>query len=434
MNEILNLSKRDRKTIWHPLTQEKTAPLPIAIARGKGAWLYDVDGKAYLDLISSWWVNLHGHSHPDIASAIYEQAKTLEHVIFAGFTHEPAVKLCEKLKTILPKGLSRFFFADNGSTAIEVAIKVSYQFWWNIGEKQRAKFISFHGGYHGDTLGAMSVGDIPDFQNKFQKFLFDTLFIPFPDTWDNDPDVFKKEENSINVLTDILKKHHNEIVAFICEPILQGAGGMRMCRPEYLAKVIKVLRSYNILIIFDEIMTGFYRTGRYFASDYIETKPDIICLSKGLTGGFLPLSLTVTTEIVYQAFLDDDFSKAFAHSHSYTANPLGCAAALASFDLLVSDETEKAIKNIENLHRSFLDEISKISFIKAPRMLGTIVAFNLEKEHNNYQYEKTPLLKKKFLEAGMLIRPLGNTIYLMPPYCINTEELKYAYNKIIDIV
>ena len=296
------------------------------------------------------------------------------------------------------------------------------------------KFISFRSGYHGDTLGAMSVGDIPDFQQKFQKLLFETFFIPFPDTWNDDPNVLKKEENSINVLTDILKKHHNEIVAFICEPILQGAGGMRMCRPEYLAKMMKILRSYNILIIFDEIMTGFCRTGRYFASDYIETKPDIMCLSKGLTGGVLPLSLTITTDTIYQAFLDDDFSKAFAHSHSYTANPLGCAAALASFDLLVSNGTQEAIKNIESLHKSFLNEVSRLPFVKVPRMFGTVVAFNLEMERNNYQYEKTPLLKQKFLEAGMLIRPLGNTIYLMPPYCIDAKDMKNAYSKTIDII
>ena len=430
-----NLSERDRKIIWHPFTQEKNAPLPLAIKKAKGLYLYDDEGNTYMDLISSWWVNIHGHAHPEIADAIYEQAKNLEHVIFAGLTHEPAVQLCENLKTILPPQLTRFFFSDNGSTAVEVAIKMAYQFWYNNGERQRTTFISLSGGYHGDTFGAMSVGYASGFHNQFKELLFDVFSIPFPETWNDDPDVQKKEEYSINVLSDFLRAHHEKVVALICEPLVQGAAGMRMCRIEYLTKIIKLIKSYNILIIFDEVMTGFGRTGKYFATEYlIDIKPDIICLSKGLTGGFMPMSLTVSTESIYEAFLAENFTKALAHGHSYTANPLGCAAAIASFKLLTDNKTQSAINSITNSHKRFLSNMPQSNFIKSQRMLGTIVAFNLGDTKNNYEYKLTSVLKQRYLEVGMLIRPLGNTIYLMPPYCITAQELEYAYNKITEIV
>lgn len=425
-----------KKSIWHPFTQEKTADPPLRIVRGTGPYLYDENGKKYLDLISSWWVNLHGHSHPDIAQAIFEQANILEHVIFAGCTHRPAEHLVEKLQTILPSELCYFFFSDNGSTAVEIGLKMAYQYWWNNGEKQRTTFISFEGGYHGDTFGAMSVGYQSGFFNQFKDFLFEGFFIPFPETWLGDGDVARKEEESLNLLSEYLKRNHQKVAAFIGEPMVQGAGGMRMCRPEYMDRLVACLREHGILVIFDEVMTGFSRTGKYFALNHLKHCPDIVCLSKGLTGGALPLALTVATDKIYQAFLADDFSKAFAHGHSYAANPLGCAAALASFDLLVSGKTQDAVKRIHTQHRDFLKMLkdSMPQKITAPRTCGTIVAFNLWSTKNDYNFSKVPLLKRKFLDRGLFIRPLGNTVYLLPPYCITEQQLAETYETIVSVL
>ncbi len=261
----MNLSERDRKIIWHPFTQEKVAKFPIAIKKAHGSYLYDENNKPYLDLISSWWVNLHGHAHPKIAQAIYEQSMTLEHVIFAGFTHEPAVTLCEKLKTLLPDKLSRFFFSDNGSTTVEVALKMAYQYWWNQGNRERTTFLSFEGGYHGDTFGAMSVGVKSGFHDAFSNLLFSVLTVPFPETWDEDEKIENKEEHSLKVLEGHLRAGSRKIAALILEPLVQGASGMRMCCPEFVRKVVNLVRQHGILIICDEVMTGFGRTGTYFA-------------------------------------------------------------------------------------------------------------------------------------------------------------------------
>ncbi len=281
------LSRRDKKIIWHPFTQEKTAAEVIAITNAKGSYIYDESGKAYLDLISSWWVNLHGHAHPDIAEAIYEQALKLEHVIFAGFTHSPAVDLCEDLQEILPYELNRFFFSDNGSTSVEVALKMAYQYWSNQGLKEKNLFLSFDGGYHGDTFGAMSVGSRSGFHNSFSDLFFKVLTIPYPQTWDDDSEIDLKEENALSLLRNHLREHGSKIAAFILEPLVQGASGMKMCRPEFLVKLIAEVREHKILVIFDEVMTGFSRTGSYFALSQIGIIPDFLCLSKGITGGFL---------------------------------------------------------------------------------------------------------------------------------------------------
>ncbi len=427
----MRLSERDRAIIWHPFTQEKTADWPLAITRAQGSYLYDDQGKAYLDLISSWWVNLHGHAHPDIARAIYEQAQTLEHVIFAGCTHEPAVQLCEQLQTLIPPSLSRYFFSDNGSTSVEAALKMAYQYWYNKGQKERTVFLSFEGGYHGDTFGAMSVGVRSGFHNPFQDLLFKVACFPFPATWQDDQQVEEKEEECLTQLAHYLDKNCHRIAAFIMEPLLQGASGMRLCRPLFQQRIIDLLKQYDILVIFDEIMTGFGRTGTYFAFEQIGRTPDILCLSKGLTGGFLPLALTVVKEEIYQAFLGDRFDTAFAHGHSYTANPLGCAAALASFKLLTSQETREKITMLGQSHQAWIASLKKnFPYIKALRTLGTIVAFNLEGDETNYHYNLVPTLKKKFLECGLLLRPLGNTLYLLPPYCLSQDELEGAYQHI----
>ena len=426
----MTLQTRDKIIIWHPFTQEKTAAEVISIKRAQGSYLYDENDKAYLDLISSWWVNIHGHAHTEIAKSIYEQAKTLEHVIFAGFTHEPAVNLCEGLRDLLPQDLCKFFFSDNGSTAVEVALKMAYQYWLNLGFHEKTTFLSFDGGYHGDTFGAMSVGAKSGFHNQFKDLFFNVLSLPYPDTWDNDDQVELKEQKTINVLQCYLDDHHNKIAAIILEPLIQGASGMRICRPQFIKALIDLVRQRNILVIFDEVMTGFGRTGTYFALDQIGITPDFLCISKGITGGFLPLALTVTTNKIFNAFLGDDFSIAFAHGHSYTANPLACSAAVTSLMLLKSTECQNSIKNLNKAHKKGMAQLKlKCPMVEKTRVIGTIAAFNLKNSAH-----LIPYLKQQFFEQGMLIRPLGNTVYLLPPYCITNQEIELVYNKIINII
>ena len=426
----MTLSSRDKKIIWHPFTQEKTAAQVISIKRAQGSYLYDHSDKAYLDLISSWWVNIHGHSHAEIAKSIYEQAKTLEHVIFAGFTHEPAVNLCEGLQDILPQDLCKFFFSDNGSTAVEVALKMAYQYWRNIGTQEKTTFLSFDGGYHGDTFGAMSVGAKSGFHNQFKDLFFNVLSVPYPDTWDGDEGVDLKEQQAIGVLEGYLHKHNNKIAAIILEPLIQGASGMKICRPGFIKAVIDLVRSENILVIFDEVMTGFGRTGTYFAFEQLGITPDFLCLSKGITGGFLPLALTVATHKIFDAFLGDDFSSAFAHGHSYTANPLACSAAVASLRLLKSADCINSIKNLNQMHKKGIASLKlKCPRVEKTRIIGTIAAFDLKDSA-----DLMPSVKQEFFQQGMLLRPLGNTVYLLPPYCITNEEIELVYDKIINII
>ncbi|MBM3631903.1 MAG: adenosylmethionine--8-amino-7-oxononanoate transaminase [Alphaproteobacteria bacterium] len=426
----MTLQTRDQRIIWHPFTQEKTAAEVISIKRAKGSYLYDENNKAYLDLISSWWVNIHGHAHPAIAQSIYEQAKTLEHVIFAGFTHEPAVNLCEGLQTILPSDLCKFFFSDNGSTAVEVALKMAYQYWRNLGFHEKTTFLSFDGGYHGDTFGAMSVGAKSGFHNQFKDLFFSVLSVPYPETWDDDDDVESKEQNAMSALERYLDDHHHKIAAIILEPLIQGASGMRICRPRFIHAVIDRVRQQNILVIFDEVMTGFGRTGTYFALDQLGITPDFLCMSKGITGGFLPLALTVTTHKIFDAFLGDDFSTAFAHGHSYTANPLACSAAVTSLRLLKSSECQDAIKTIKQTHNKGIEQLKlKCPRIEKTRTIGTIAAFDLKNSAH-----LMPSLKQQFFEQGMLIRPLGHTVYVLPPYCITHEQAESAYTKMIQII
>ena len=407
-----SLSARDKKIIWHPFTQEKTAAPTIAIKNAKGSYVYDENGKAYLDCISSWWVNLHGHAHPEIARSIYEQALQLEQVIFAGFTHAPAVELCENLSKILPSELNRFFFSDNGSTSVEIALKMAYQHWYNQDELDRRLFLSFEGGYHGDTLGAMSVGHKSGFHDTFSDLFFKVLSIPFPATWENDAELLLKEENALSKLDDYLIEHHHEIAALIVEPLVQGASGMRICRAEFLQEAIRRVRKYGILVIFDEVMTGFGRTGTNFALEQVGVNPDFLCVSKGITGGFIPLALTITSDKIYNEFLHSEWKYAFAHGHSYTANPLACAAAITSLKILQSAETQNSIKAINQAHIEGIKYLQEhCANIEHGRVIGTISAFEIK----NPKYLNAEL-KAKFLEEGLLIRPLGNSVYLLPPY------------------
>lgn len=426
----MTLADRDKALIWHPFTQEKTALPRIGIRNAQGAYLYDENGNALMDLISSWWVNLHGHAHPDIALAIAQQAQKLEHVIFAGFTHESAVTLCEQLNLLLPHPLSRFFFSDNGSTAVEVALKMAYQAAHNQNKKEKTLFLSFEGGYHGDTFGAMSVGIQSGFHDPFEPLLFSTLTLPFPHTWISDPHIQEKEEIALEVLDQYIAKYSHQIAALIVEPLIQGASGMRMCRPEFIKQVIRKVKDAGILVIFDEVMTGFGRTGTLFALEQIGETPDFLCLSKGLTGGFLPLALTVTTDEIYNLFLSDEFAKALSHGHSYTANPLGCAAGIASLNLLRQPKTTQAMKALSDTHTRCLTELEKASDrVHRIRQLGTIGAFDL-----NLPPAQMPSFTQACLKRGFLIRPLKQSVYLLPPYCTTPEMLESAYQGIQEIL
>ncbi|MFZ1990422.1 MAG: adenosylmethionine--8-amino-7-oxononanoate transaminase [Alphaproteobacteria bacterium] len=418
----------DARHLWHPFTQAQTAPAPILIKEAKGAWLTAEDGKKYLDLISSWWVNLHGHAHPKIVQALAEQAAKLEHVIFANFTHEPAIELARRVLAHLPPSLTRVFYSDNGSTAVEVALKMAFQFWSNRGEIKRNRFIAFDGGYHGDTVGAMSAGRTSGFYFPFQELMFDVDIVPFPATWDGDADVEAREEAALAALDRALESAERYAAAII-EPLIQGAGGMRVCRTEFLHAVAARLKRANVLLIIDEVMTGFGRTGAMFACTKAGVAPDILCCAKGITGGFLPLAATITQERSYEAFLGAGVETAFLHGHSYTANPLGCAAGLASLDIFASEDTLSRIAGIERLHRERLAHLLREGAIQRPRVLGSIAAFDADGAEA-YGSELSSKLRELSLQEGLLLRPLGGTLYLMPPYCISDAELGAAYDGI----
>jgi adenosylmethionine-8-amino-7-oxononanoate aminotransferase len=412
-----NLASRDAAVIWHPFTQHQIEPISIPIVSGKGAHLFDTDGKKYIDAISSWWVNTHGHGHPYLAEKIYEQALQLEQVIFAGFTHEPAVQLSERLLAHLPPNFERVFFSDNGSTAVEVAIKMALQFYHNQGNTKRRKILAFQDAYHGDTFGAMSLGAPSSFNAPFQDMLFEVEFLPSP----------QDAEACIAAMSAADESY----AAFIFEPLIQGAGGMKMYEASTLDTLIQIAREKGILCIADEIMTGFGRTGKWFAMDYLAQKPDIVCFSKGLTGGMMAMGLTLCSEQLFQSFLSDDRRKMMFHSHSFTANPLACAAANASLDLMEKEETWESIARVEIRHREFAATLAEHPILKNVRIHGTILAMEVETgEADGYLHSIRDDIYQYFLKEGILMRPLGNTIYILAPYCIEDEDLAYIYGKI----
>ncbi len=420
----MNLSERDGKVIWHPYTQMQTSGLPVAIVRGEGARLYDEDGNEYIDAIASWWVNTHGHAHPYIAEKVAAQLKKLEHVIFAGFTHEPAVELAERLLKVLPANQSRIFYSDNGSTAVEVGLKMALQYWHNRGQK-RQKVIVLSNSYHGDTFGAMSASVRDLFTEPFWDLLFDVVRVDAP--------VEGKEEEAIAQLAGAVGR--DDAAAFIFEPLLQGAGGMIMYGADPLDKMIGICREKGIPTIADEVLTGFGRTGRFFASDYLSNKPDIICMSKGLTGGTMALGATSCTGEIFDGFLSDDKRKSFFHGHSYTGNPVACAAALASLDLFEKDETWKNILGIEVQHRHFLSRITAHPRVRNARQIGTIVAFDVvNEEETSYLNELRDWMNDYCVGRRIIIRPLGNVMYLIPPYCITNEELERVYSILCEML
>lgn len=416
----------DQRHVWHPYTQADTAPVPVEIVAGQGAKLRAADGREFLDLISSWWVNVHGHAHPKIVGAIAEQAARLEHVIFADFTHRPAAELAARLAALAPEGLTRVFYSDNGSTAVEAALKLAVQYWRNRDQPERSRFAAFAGGYHGDTAGAMSVGAGCGFFGAYADLMFESHLLPFPETWDGDNEVDEKETAALAAAAEYFEKEGPRTAALIIEPLVQGAGGMRMCRPEYLRKLAASAREAGVLLVCDEVMTGFGRTGEMFASEVARIAPDMMCLSKGLTGGFLPLGATLCREEIYDMFRGADFSRAFAHGHSYSANPLGCAAALASLDLFESGEWRTRAAAIEKRHRGFLDSLAGHDKACRTRLAGTIAAFDIAGD-KGYGAAVGGKLKRSFLERGLLLRPLGPVVYVMPPYCIEEAELERGY-------
>jgi adenosylmethionine-8-amino-7-oxononanoate aminotransferase len=418
----MTLIEKDRKYIWHPFTQQKNMASPIAIVKGEGTLVYDENGNSYIDAISSWWVNLHGHGNAYIAEKLYKQALQLEQVIFAGFTHQPAVELAERLLPLLPGEFSRIFYSDNGSTSTEVALKMSIQYWWNKGETKRTKIFAFKDSYHGDTFGAMSVSDRSVFTMAFHGLLFEVVFIDTPNA------------RNIDSLKSIIKKHADEAAAFIYEPLVQGAGGIKMYGASAMDELLSFVKQKNIICIADEVMTGFGRTGKLFASEYLTQKPDIICLSKGLTGGTMALGVTACVDKIYEAFVNDDKYKTFFHGHSFTANPLACTAALASLDLLLKENCLQQIVWISNKNKVFADVLDSKAGIKNIRVLGTILAFEIAKGEDEYLNNISSTITDKCLSAGVYLRPLGNTVYIMPPYCITETELEKVYNVINKVV
>jgi len=414
----MGLTERDLAVIWHPYTQMKTALPPIPIVRGEGACLYDEDGKQYIDGVSSWWVNIHGHAHPYIAKKVAEQLTKLEHVIFAGFTHTGAVELAERLLALLPSNQKKAFYSDNGSTAIEVAIKMCLQYWHNQGAG-RTKILAYKNAYHGDTFGAMAVSGRSAFTAPFDPLLFEVEFIDLP------------TRHNINDLKSQISNLKSELACFVFEPLVQGTAGMVMYEAAYLNELMAHCRKEGVLMIDDEIFVGFGRTGKLFACDHVTEQPDIMCFSKGLTGGTMALGLTTCTQQIYDAFLSDDKLKTLFHGHSFTANPVAIAAALASMDLLLEDETMQNIKRIEALHHEFALKIKHHPKIKTTRQTGTILAMEWETGSNtSYFSTLRDKLYQYFLAAGIILRPLGNIIYILPPYCITNAELSYIYSKI----
>jgi adenosylmethionine---8-amino-7-oxononanoate aminotransferase len=416
----MNLTEKDQKHNWHPYTQHKTAHPAIAIVKGESALLWDENGKEYIDAIASWWVNPFGHSNKFIADAIYKQLTTLEHVLFGGFTHEPAVLLSEQLMQILPNNQQKIFYSDNGSTSVEIAIKVAIQFFYNKGIK-KSKIIAFENAFHGDTFAAMAASGISFFTEAFQGSLLEVTRIPVP--------TLGNEELCLKTLKNLVAT--NEYAAFIFEPLVQGAAGMVIYEASELDKLIDLCQKNSVLTIADEVMTGFGKTGKNFATDYLQNKPNMMCLSKALTGGTIPMAVTTFTQEIFDAFYDNDINKALFHGHTFTANPTGCAAALASLSLLQTNEMQENIKRINSKHIEFQTRIKNHPKVKTTRVLGVIFALEIKTEsENSYYGDLRNKLYDFFIQNGVILRPAGNIVYILPPYVITDQQLEKIYQTI----
>ncbi|WP_407293152.1 adenosylmethionine--8-amino-7-oxononanoate transaminase [Stutzerimonas zhaodongensis] len=427
--------QRDLSVLWHPCTQMKDhEQLPlIPIRRGEGVWLEDFDGKRYLDAVSSWWVNVFGHANPRINQRIKDQLDQLEHVMLAGFSHQPVVELSERLVNITPPGLDRVFYTDNGSTGIEVALKMSFHYWRNTGHPRKQRFVTLTNSYHGETVAAMSVGDVALFTDTYKPLLLDTFKVPSPDCYLR-PDGVSWEEHSRTMFSHMeqtLAEHHEAIAAVIVEPLIQGAGGMRMYHPIYLKLLREACDRYDVHLIHDEIAVGFGRTGTMFACEQAGITPDFLCLSKALTGGYLPMAAVLTTEKLYQAFYDDYATlRAFLHSHTYTGNPLACAAALATLDIFEQDNVIEANKPLSERMKTATAHLSDHSKVAEVRQTGMALAIEMVQDRASktpYPWQERRGLKvyQHALQRGALLRPLGSVVYFLPPYTITEEQIDF---------
>ena len=409
--------------VWHPFTQHGVQPEAIPIARAEGAWLETVDGRRIFDAISSWWVVTHGHRHPHIVQAIRDQADRLDQVIFAGFTHEPAEKLARQLIAMTPPGLEYVFFSDSGSTSVEVALKMALGFWRNRGER-RSRILALEGAYHGDTIGGMSVGERGVFNAPYAPLLFDVERIPFP--------AAGREQTTLDAITTACR--NAAVAALIVEPLILGAGGMLIYPAWVLAEMKRICEVHGVLLIADEVMTGWGRTGTRFACEQADVTPDIACYSKGLTGGSLPLAVTLCRADIFEAHYSTDRSKTFFHSSSYTANPIACAAACANLEIWQNEPVMERIAAIVRAQTQGLDRFREDSRFRNVRQIGTIAALDIATDDAGYLAGIGPRLYSDFLGRGLLVRPLGNTIYLMPPYCSTPHELDCVFNAISEVV
>lgn len=442
INDADHWRSRDLAVLWHPCTQMREHPdaLPLLpVARGDGAWLIGHDGRRTLDGVSSWWTNLHGHAEPRIAEAIARQARTLEQVILAGFSHAPAVELAERLLTVAPQQpgrppLAKVFYADNGSAGVEVALKMAFHWYRNRGdEPRRTKFVALTNSYHGETVGALSVGDIPLYRRVYAPLLLDVLFAPTPDAFGtaDAQAAAARAEDAADALARLLDAHPGEVCALILEPLVQCAGGMRMHHPVYLKRVRDLCDAHGVFLIADEIATGFGRTGALFAFDQAGVQPDLMCLSKGLTGGFLPLCAVLATQQIYDGFLDDSRERAFLHSHSYSGNPLACAAALASLDILQQDDVIARNRDTAAAMAALAAPFAAHPLVAEVRQTGMIVAIELQPEPENVDDghaveiagRRGLRMYRAALDRGVLLRPLGDVLYWMPPYCVDAAQL-----------
>jgi adenosylmethionine---8-amino-7-oxononanoate aminotransferase len=419
MSELI---AKDKQYVWHPFTQMYNAPDPLVIVKAKDTLLTDENGRRYIDVNSSWWVNVHGHGRVELKNALNEQFDKVDHVLFAGATHPKAIELSERICKVLPGDFAKVFFSDDGSTAVEVALKMVLQFWFNKNET-RNRIVALEGAYHGDTFGAMSIGQRGYFNKPFEHFFFDVDFLPFPDGT-NENEILEKAQQLVDT---------GEIAGFIVEPLVQGSAGMRIYSPSILDKLVRIFRKGGVKIIFDEIMTGWGRTGRFFAMNHCSELPDITCLSKGLTGGILPLGLTVATNEIYDAFLSEDKLKALLHGHSYTGNPLACAVACASMQLFEGSESRSNIERVTEKMKSFVLRLEGDKRFTRCEALGTIfvVEFAID-EQTSYFSSIRDTLYAYFLENGMLCRPLGNVVFFNPPYCITDDELETCFRVLND--
>ncbi len=439
LSEADGWQARDLAVLWHPCTQMREHPreLPLVpIASGRGAWLVGMDGRRYLDAISSWWTNIHGHAEARIAAAIARQAGTLEQVILAGFSHAPAIELAEQLLSIAPRQrgrapLAKVFYADNGSAGVEVALKMAFHWFRNAGEPRRTRFVALENGYHGETLGALSVGDIPLYRRTYAPLLSECLFTPSPDAFDALPGETAEAcaLRAADALATVFDRHPGEICAVIVEPLLQCAGGMRMHHPAYLRRVRELCDAHGSFMIADEIATGFGRTGTLFACEQAGIQPDLMCVSKGLTGGFLPLAAVLATQSLYDGFLDESRERAFLHSHSYTGNPLACAAALASLEIFREDDVLARNQRTTATMAGHAAGIARLPHLADARQLGMVCAFELGRDGDRHA-PFDPALKigrrayVAALERGVILRPLGDVLYWMPPYCAEDSDLE----------